>query len=915
MSRKLLPHLEATRAALEANDAPAALRAALEAWRSARTPRLADLVDRLSAVVTPTRPFAKTKSVKARTEAVLAALKKKNELELGGVLEQPWPGKWQDAEPVLEAVCAQPPDPRVAVALARLIDAAPYDTWTTGRFWNRVLNRIVSLEDVRVVPILESAFERPRSSYFRDTKARIKSSIATLHAREPVTLAEAELAVVVAIEAHFATDVHRASQKSRGEAEMLAEIYARPDDLALRQVFADFLVERGDPRGEHIAIGLARREGRADAAALRKQAAIAKKHGASWIGELDRVLARDGRVFDAGFLKAATLELVAKREYRRATELPAALRSAALSTVTSLGFGREAQDPELFAEILSLPALAHLTELVNVPDEGLVTLGKLKPRALIRAIDVDVRSDEGREVLARGEALPALVDLTIEPNDDLAWLFASPAARKLERLAVRSYEWPLGAMRAAVERQGLALRELVFTERRHMRHEWWFSFTRGPDGKFSRLEGRSAGPNSVPSSYDLERALSGLATDSLASFVVPAHDVCAWASADIARAEAQLERFERTEISVPWRRPPRVVVRAGEPVTISLYGSDLAKGPHLGAVLEVVQAPPFSLVLDASAEDHKSHAPVEGPLEALVQKTFAKKRLPCFLHLYQEGARERSHVALSPSGNSLGVTSVVEDSKEAHAAWVAGLARLVEAAGDVKEGGVRFSEGEGHLSCRAISHLEVLGHVTVFGPDWLSVFPVEELRALEGRAKLPPIRVVEAGRAALFILGANSANVPRKAQHAALERAMAEILDRTFPRVRGYRLSSVAREHLDGPLAKLGLQHVVEDPLGDLLGDVVWRAEHPNGERRVTVEFIQRSEATVLRASMMESRLRPDDKPVTRHRYFAAAPSGIDHPAKTAAEVHAALSVVVRQIEADLPGWFDEPIKATSRRR
>jgi uncharacterized protein (TIGR02996 family) len=31
--------------------------------------------------------------------------------------------------------------------------------------------------------------------------------------------------------------------------ELLAAIYAAPDDLALRQVFADALLERGDPRG------------------------------------------------------------------------------------------------------------------------------------------------------------------------------------------------------------------------------------------------------------------------------------------------------------------------------------------------------------------------------------------------------------------------------------------------------------------------------------------------------------------------------------------------------------------------------------------------------------------------------------------------------------------------------------------
>jgi uncharacterized protein (TIGR02996 family) len=41
---------------------------------------------------------------------------------------------------------------------------------------------------------------------------------------------------------------------ARSIAELEAAIVAAPDDLALRQVYADALQEQADPRGEHIAL-------------------------------------------------------------------------------------------------------------------------------------------------------------------------------------------------------------------------------------------------------------------------------------------------------------------------------------------------------------------------------------------------------------------------------------------------------------------------------------------------------------------------------------------------------------------------------------------------------------------------------------------------------------------------------------
>ena len=61
------------------------------------------------------------------------------------------------------------------------------------------------------------------------------------------------------------------------DAELLAQIYANPDDDALRAVYADALLERGDPRGELITLQLERTRAGAPA-----EAQVARLARAAW---------------------------------------------------------------------------------------------------------------------------------------------------------------------------------------------------------------------------------------------------------------------------------------------------------------------------------------------------------------------------------------------------------------------------------------------------------------------------------------------------------------------------------------------------------------------------------------------------------------------------------------------------------
>src|SRR5262249_40353373 len=95
--------------------------------------------------------------------------------------------------------------------------------------------------------------------------------------------------------------------KRRDEADFLAAIWPQPDDIALRQVYADWLSERGDERGELIAIQVQTTQSSATPRSKRREAQLLKKHAAALAGTLERYLVLEQCRFEAGFLSRAQL--------------------------------------------------------------------------------------------------------------------------------------------------------------------------------------------------------------------------------------------------------------------------------------------------------------------------------------------------------------------------------------------------------------------------------------------------------------------------------------------------------------------------------------------------------------------------------------------------------------------------------
>jgi uncharacterized protein (TIGR02996 family) len=89
--------------------------------------------------------------------------------------------------------------------------------------------------------------------------------------------------------------------------ELFAAVYDDPSDDSRRAVLADALVERGDPRGEFIALQLdAKHRGLTNDERRREQVLLGK-HERAWRGELDGVLG-DAGWWSRGFIAGAQIK-------------------------------------------------------------------------------------------------------------------------------------------------------------------------------------------------------------------------------------------------------------------------------------------------------------------------------------------------------------------------------------------------------------------------------------------------------------------------------------------------------------------------------------------------------------------------------------------------------------------------------
>ena len=176
------------------------------------------------------------------------------------------------------------------------------------------------------------------------------------------------------------------------------EIYAAPDDDGPRSIYADLLIERGDPYGTFIALQLARAQRREPWPSDDEQALL-DANWRAWLGEVAIAVGARGIEIERGFLAGVDLGDV--------RAVPAAvLADRAWGTVRRLAVGRWVED--------------HLGQLLVATRRSLRSLAVPSERALLVAAAAAPAIDE----------LVLAFDLSMNPPS-LAPLGALPALRAL----------------------------------------------------------------------------------------------------------------------------------------------------------------------------------------------------------------------------------------------------------------------------------------------------------------------------------------------------------------------------------------------------------------------------------------------------------------------------------------------------
>ena len=179
--------------------------------------------------------------------------------------------RYQD--PCMTRIARWPADPRISERLAEELDGGYITNWSA------FVKALSKSNDVRILPALD-AHHDPRC---RKIAAAIRKSLPRGAPKPSAALAR-ELA----------------EHAPRDEQALLAAVWAAPDDDGPRLVYADFLQEQGDPRGEFIALQCAKS---LDVAGRKRMRELEREHKHKWLGPLEpAILETRPMAFERGFL-------------------------------------------------------------------------------------------------------------------------------------------------------------------------------------------------------------------------------------------------------------------------------------------------------------------------------------------------------------------------------------------------------------------------------------------------------------------------------------------------------------------------------------------------------------------------------------------------------------------------------------
>ncbi len=417
---ELLRALTTARAALEAGRHADAMEPLLAAWRLCRSEALATVIAALDARM----PRLAVAGVPG-SEAYEARWQRKLAAE-----GAPMVGRFAatlDRVERLEALLAFAPDPRLSAAVCQLLrDLRPagHDVEATRALWLRAAEAVEVLDDPALVALRAVPHLWDGTHGVGGLALRLEVALTAIERRRPHGLDQLDAAATALVSGLHAALVEPAWARRRDDEQeaLLARIYAAPADDGPRWVFADWLLERGDERGELIQLQL-RRE--LDAAARARLEVLTRRAEKRWVGPLAPVLQKP--VFRRGFVAEGWLV------WAHRGQLEALGSHPAFATLERLRF--TASPGVHLPQHLDPAVTPSLVRLEAVDDSGALMLARAERPWALTHLSLAIGSTEATRALSETERLPALVELSVV-GQPTSWLWNARFRTQLRKLAL-----------------------------------------------------------------------------------------------------------------------------------------------------------------------------------------------------------------------------------------------------------------------------------------------------------------------------------------------------------------------------------------------------------------------------------------------------------------------------------------------
>ncbi len=352
-------HLTSARDAL-ASSPPAAepaLAALLTAYAGRRDAKLADLVEQVSLLVTR-EPLVDAPPA-AALDAWLECWGAADPLDLGRLVAGLRIGTVKQIIQRLEAFGTRPHDPRIAGAAFDLLKDQPFRSRGARPLYPAALALLCATADPRVETMLDvlARDHVPADgveggvdfrNFFVGAVRRATKEQPRVAPSPPL---DATSSALVAAVAQRSSDLARSRLTRRASHdELLRRIWADPANDETRMVYADLLMEEGQPHGELIALQIER--ARTGGVITPREKKLLREHAREFLGPLAPAVTLTGLEFERGF--AVQVELRDKV----LPEIAALTTHPAWSTVKlALAFTQMRTYPALVAHLQALGAV------------------------------------------------------------------------------------------------------------------------------------------------------------------------------------------------------------------------------------------------------------------------------------------------------------------------------------------------------------------------------------------------------------------------------------------------------------------------------------------------------------------------------------------------------------------------------